>query len=156
MNSSRRWLIIFAVVISILVITTVSVVLLTKGNEVVLLPENTSQGIVQRYLIAIQEKNYQKAYNYLSFDPSQKTTTYDDWLRMVIGEPQISNQPEWKATLGKATQNGDNATVEVTIDTIHPGGPFEDPLRNQRIIFQLSKVDGKWLITSRTYIYWIY
>ncbi len=156
MNSSRRWLIIFAIVISSLVITTVSLVLFTKGNEVALLPEDTPQGIVQRYLIAVQEKNYQKAYNYLSFDPSQKIKTYDDWLRMVIGTPQISNQPTWKATLGKTTQNGDNATVEVIIDTFRPGGPFEDPLRSQQIIFQLSKIDGKWLITSPTYIYWIY
>ena len=156
MNSSRRWLIIFAIVISILVVATVSLVLLTKGNEVTLLPEDTPQGIVQRYLIAVQEKNYQKAYNYLSFDPSQKIKAYDDWLRMVIGEPLISNQPTWKATLGKTTQNGDNATVEVIIDTFRPGGPFEDPLRSQQIIFQLSKIDGKWLITSPTYIYWIY
>jgi hypothetical protein len=156
MNSSRRWLFIFAIVISILVIATISLVLLTKGNEVTLLPEDTPQGIVQRYLIAVQEKNYQEAYNYLSFDPSEKTQTYDDWLRMVIGAPQISNQPVWKATLGKTTQNGDNATVEVIIDTFRPGGLFEDPLHSQQIIFQLSKIDGKWLITSPTYIYWIY
>ena len=156
MNSSRRWLIIFAIVISILVIATVSLVLLAKGNEVTLLPENTPQGTVQRYLIAVQEKNYQKAYSYLSFDPSQKVQTYDDWLRMVTGEPQISNQPTWKATLGKTTQNGDNATVEVAIDTFRPGGPFEDSLRSQQIIFHLSKIDGTWLITSPTYIYWIY
>jgi hypothetical protein len=155
-NSSRRWLIIFAIVISILVITTVSLVLLTKGNEITLLPENTPQGTVQRYLIAVQEENYQKAYDYLSLDPSQKITTYNDWLRMVIGRPQISNQSTWKATLGKTTQNGDIATVEVTVDTIRPEGPFEDSLRSQQIVFQLSKIGGKWRITSPTYIYWIY
>ena len=123
MNSSRRWLIIFAIVISILVIATVSLVLLTKGNEVALLSEDTPQGIVQRYLIAVQEKNYQKAYNYLSFDPSQKIKTYDDSFRTVIGEPQISNQPVRKATLDKTTQNG-SFTVEVTIDTFRPGWTF--------------------------------
>jgi hypothetical protein len=138
------------------VIATVSLVLLTKGDEVELLQEDTPQGIVQRYLIAIQEKNYQKAYNYLSFDPLQKISTYDDWLRMVIGELQISNQSTWKATLGKITQNVDNATVEVTIDTFRPRAPFEDPLHSQQIIFQLSKINGKWVITSPTYIYWFY
>ncbi len=73
-----------------------------------------------------------------------------------MGEPRISDQTAWKATLGKATQNGDYATVEVTVDTLRPGGPFENPVRSQQIIFQLSKIDGKWLITSPTYIYWIY
>lgn len=154
MSSSRRWLIVFAIVISALVIATVSLVLLTQGNEVALLPEDVPQGIVQRYLMAVQERNYQKAYDYLSFDPSQEFTTYNDWLRMVM--PYISNQPAWKATLSKTTQNGDYATVEVTIDTVRPGGPFGSPLRSQQIIFQLSKIDGKWLITSPTYIYWTY
>ena len=156
MSSSRRWLIIFATVIGILVIATVSLVLLTKESEVVTLPEDSPQGVVQRYLIAIQENDYQNAYNYLSFDPSQEIKSYDDWLRMMIGRPQISNQTAWKATLGEITQNGDSATVEVAIDTFRPGGSFVDPLYSQQIFFQLSKIDGKWLITSPTYIYWIY
>lgn len=156
MSSSRRWLIIFATVIGILVIATVSLVLLTKENEVVTLPEDSPQGAVQRYLIAIQENDYQNAYNYLSFDPSQKITTYNDWIRMEIGSRQISDQTAWKATLGKITQNGGSATVGVVIDTFRPGGPFADSLYSQQILFQLSKIDGKWLITSPTYIYWIY
>jgi hypothetical protein len=104
----------------------------------------------------VQEKNYQKAYNYLSISPPQRTTTYNDWLRMEIGEPRMSDQSTWKATLGKTTQNDDNATVEVTVDSFHPEGLFGDTLRSQQIIFQLTKVDGNWLITSPTYIYWIY
>ena len=154
--NSRRWLIVFAVIIGILAIITVSLVLSTKGNQVALLPEDTPQGIVQRYLIAIQEQNYREAYGYLSFDPSQKITTYDYWLRMVGGIPQMPYQATWKATLGKTTQNGDGANVEVSIDTFCPGGPFVDPVRSQLIIFQLAKIGGKWLITSPTYIYWIY
>ena len=155
MNSSRRWLFIFATIIGILVITSVSLVLFTKGREVTLLPDDTPAGTVQRYLIAIQEKDYQKAYSYLSFDPSQKITTYDDWLRM-IGGSQTFDQSTWKASLGKATQNDNSANVEVTIDTFRPGGPFQDPVHSQKILFRLSKNDSKWVITSPTYIYWIY
>jgi hypothetical protein len=155
MSSSRRWLIIFTIIISVLVITTVSLAVFTNGKEVALLPEDTPQGIVQRYLIAVQEKNYQTAYSYLSFDPLQKIETYDDWLRIVTGV-QTSNQSEWKAALNKVIQNGDNATVEVAIDTIRPGEPFGDLTSSQQIIFQLIKIDSMWLITSPTYIYWIY
>jgi hypothetical protein len=155
MNSSRRWLIIFAVAIGILAISAVSLVLLTGGNEVVLLPVDSPQGTVQRYLIALQEKNYQKAFDYLSFEPSQRIQTYDDWLRMT-GEPYVSSTTEWKALLGKTIQDNDSASVEVAIDTFHPGGPFQDPVRSQQITFQLSKIDGEWLIISPTYVYWIY
>ena len=154
--NSRRWLIAFASIIGILAIATVSLVLLTRDNEVALLPEGTPQGTVQRYLIAIQEQNYREAYSYLSFDPSEKITTYDDWLRMVGGIPQMPYSVTWKATLGKMTQNVDVASVEVAIDTFRPEGPFIDPVRTQLIIFQLAKISGQWLITSPTYIYWIY
>lgn len=155
MNSSRRWLIIFAIVIVALVIATVSLVLLTKENEVALLPEDTPQGVVQRYLIAVQERNYQEAFNYLSFDPSEKIKSFDDWVRMT-GEPRISDAPPWKATLGQITRNGDNATVQIIIETLRPGGPFENPVRSWQISFQLKRIDGQWIIISPTNIYWIY
>ena len=151
--NSRRWLIIFGIIIGALAIATISLVLLTKNNQVALLPEDTPQGTVQRYLVAVQQQDYRTAYNYLSFDPSQKITTYDDWLRQM---PQMQYQSTWKATLGQTTQTGDSATVQVNIDTFRPDGPFVSPARSQLLIFQLARIGGKWLITSPTYIYWIY
>jgi len=155
MNSSRRWLIIFAIVIVALVLATVLLVLLTKGNDTVLLPEDTPQGVVQRYLIAVQDRNYWEAFNYLSFDPSEKIKSYDDWVRMT-GVPRISDGQTWKATLGETIQNGDSATVQIIIETLRPGGPFDNPVRSRQISFQLKRIDGQWLITSPTHIYWIY
>lgn len=154
MNSSRRWLIIFAVVISALVVATVSIVLLTKGNEVTLLPENTPQGTVQRYLIAIQDGDYQQAYTYLHIEQYGKDLTYNDWLNSM--PVYQSTQSAWKATLGKVTQKGDNATVEVTIDTFYPVGAFSGSPSSQQITFQLIKIINSWFITSPTYVFWIY
>lgn len=151
MDSSRRWLIIFAIVIGVLVIATVSLVLFAKENQVTLLPENTPQGTVQRFLIAVQDKDYLKAYNYLSLDQTGKIITYNDWIMRVSYV-----QSTWKATLGKVTENGDNATVEVTIDIISPGGPFENSTYSQQLTFQLIKENGLWFIVSPTYLYWIY
>lgn len=155
MSSSRRWLVIFSAAIGILVLVTVALVLINRGGEVPLQPENTPQGTVQRYLLAIKDKDYRTAYNYLSDVQSGKPLTYDDWVRSVPFNP-ASNQTVWKASLGKTTVTSQEATVEIFVDVFRPGGPFEDPLRTQNIVFQLSKVDGKWLITSPNYIYWIY
>ena len=155
MNSSRRWLFIFAIVIGVLVIATISLVLFTKGNNVTLLAEDSPQGTVQRYLIAIQEKDYQKAFSYLSFSPADKITTFNDWI-LSIGMPQTSNQSTWKATLGTITQNGDSANVEVIIDTLRSGGLFGDSQFSQQINFLLMKTNNAWFISSPTYIYWIY
>ena len=154
MNSSRRWLFIFAIVIGVLVIATVSLVLFTKGNKVTLLPEDSPQGTVQRYLMAIQEKDYQKAFGYLSFSPTDKITSFSDWLMMV--GPQSSSQSVWRATLGTVTENENNATVEINIDTLRSGGLFGDSQFSQQINFLLIKKGNSWFITSPTYIYWIY
>jgi hypothetical protein len=154
MGSSRRWLLIFAIIIGVFVISTVTLVLFSEGNKITLLPEDSPQGTVQRYLIAIQEKDYQKAFSYLSFSPADKITTYNDWLMMV--GPQASTQAVWKATLGKITLNGNNAQVEVTIDTARPGGLFGNSQTSQLIIFQLAKTANSWGITSPTYVSWIY
>jgi hypothetical protein len=155
MNSSRRWLFVFAIVIVVLILATVLVVLLTNGNEVDLLPEDSPQGVVQRYLIALQDRDYQTAFDYLSFDSSENIKSYDDWVGMR-GIPGISDGPTWKATLGETIQNGNNATVQVIIDTIRPGGPFDNPARSREVSFQLKRIDGQWLITSPNYIWWIY
>lgn len=155
MKSSSRWLIIAAILIVVLVLAAVSLALLTKDNQVTLLPDDTPQGTVQRYLVALQEKQYQTAYNHLMFSPSEKIQTYNDWLGMVSGGPQ-SNQAAWKAQLITTTQNGYDATVEVLIDTLSSSGPFGSSKRSQQIIFQLRHLGDKWLIISPTYVYWIY
>ena len=51
--NSRRWLVVFTIIIGILAITSISLVLVTKGNQVALLSEDSPQGIVQRYLLSL-------------------------------------------------------------------------------------------------------
>jgi hypothetical protein len=151
MNSSRRWLIIFAAIIGVLVVAAISLVLFTKDNEADLLPENTPQGIVQRFLIAVQDKDYLKAYNYLSIDSDGKFITYDEWVMQIY-----HYQSAWKATLGQVTENGDSATVEVTIESFNQGAPFGNSVYSRQVIFQLIYKDGSWLIVSPNYLYWLY
>ena len=155
MNSSRRWLIIFGIVIAVLVVVTTVLVLSTGGSKVALLPEDTPQGIVQRYLLAVQNKDFQQAYGYLSFDQSGQFTTYTEWIQMMP-VPQASNQSAWRATLGNTALNGNNATVDVIIDVFHPGGLFGGSQFSQNMTYVLTKTADKWLITSPTYLYWIY
>ncbi len=153
MNSSRRWLIVFGAVIGILIIATVSLVLTTGERQVTLLPEDTPQGTVQRYLSAVHDRDFAQAYTYLSFSPAEKIQSYSDWLRM---QPQGASQATWKAALVRTTQSGENATVEIAIDILRPGGPLGSFEHYQQIVFQLSKTGDKWLITSPTYVFWIY
>jgi hypothetical protein len=153
MNSSSKWLIIFAGIIGTLALIAVVLVLVTGGKNVTLLAADTPQGTVQQYLIALEEGDYQRSYNYLS--PNLPgTMSYDDWLSQNTNRP--AGQTGWRATLGKTVQNGNYATVEVMIETSYPGGMMSSSQSNLPVTFDLSETGNSWLITSPTYIYWIY
>lgn len=140
---------------AILLVVTVALVMVT-GNNVTQLPENTPDGVVQRFLQAIQDGDYPKAYSYTKVVENGKELTYQDWLSSV-GRPPISVPgTSWRATLGETKITGDTATVEVIIDTFRQQGPFENPVYSQTEYFNLTKIDGTWYITTRPYIYWIY
>lgn len=155
MKASRNLFIGFGVAIGVLVLIAVALALFTRGTAVTLKPENTPEGTVQRFLLALQEKDYPGAYNYLKVEEAGRGLTYGEWLQSVP-QPPFSSQTAWKATLSKTSVTGTSATVEVAVDTFRPGGPFEDPVRTQTVIFALTKIGDTWFISNRPPIYWLY
>jgi len=153
MNSSNKWLIIFAGIIGALAVIAVVLVLFTQGKNVVLLPADTPQGTVQRYLIALEYSDYQLAYTYLSPNMPEMTP-YNEWLTQNQNRPVVQN--DWGATLGKTVQNGSYATVAVMIETSYPGGMMSSSQSGIPVTFELTETGISWLITSPTYIFWIY
>lgn len=154
MKSSSRFLLGFGIALVILVAITTTMVLLNR-DDVSMLPVNTPEGTVQQFLLAIQEQDYQKAYSYLQIVEKGVKLTYDEWLQSVPPRSQTTSV-SWKATLGKTTISGDSATVEVLIDFLQPGSPFESPVRTITDYYQLKMVNGSWFITARPNIYWLY
>ena len=89
MRASGRWLLIFGVAIGVL--TVVSIVLgLTLGGELTasLLPEDTPEGTVQRYILAIGAEDYEEAYGYLSPAALAEETYWDTYEEIVNGRVQ--------------------------------------------------------------------
>ncbi|MFA6772004.1 MAG: hypothetical protein WCS74_05090 [Dehalococcoidales bacterium] len=156
MDASRRTLIIFGTILGLLVIAVTALVFLTNIDDIDLMAEDSPEGTVQRYLIAIHENRYQDAFSFLKFSPEEEIDSYQDWLNRSVGWPDPNVGRTWKATLGTAEVNTDKAVVGVIIDTFRPGGLFEDPINRQDILFSLQKDAGKWFITSPVHIYWIY
>jgi hypothetical protein len=154
MKSSNRFLLGFGIAITILVVITITLVL-TDSGIAPLLPENTPEGTVQRFLLAVQDHDLQKAYTYLDVVESGKRLTYEDWVQSISPRYQTMSTA-WKATFGKTTVNNNTATVEVMIDVFEPSGPFDNPIRTQTDFYQLKLVGGKWLITTRPWLYWFY
>jgi hypothetical protein len=142
----------FGVAIGVLVIVAVVLVLTLPDEDAPLLPEDTPEGIVQRYLLACEDEEYLKAYSYLSAS-AQAERTYERWTRPIVSGEE---RPGWKATLGKSEVSGNEATVTVVVDIFRPRRPFEDPVCTTHVTFLLKKEGDSWRITAPNNLYWIY
>jgi hypothetical protein len=151
-KKSSRWLLIFGVTIGVLVIAAVVLVLTMTPKNTSLLPENTPEGTVQRYFLALQDEDYTKAYSYL-FPPPTEKYPYEEWRSPFTSSGE---KPEWKVTLGKSVVNDSQATVDVVVDIFRPGGPFENPVRTNQITFFLIEEGTSWKITSPLDVWWLF
>jgi len=158
-KSSSRVLIIFGLVLVLLVVVTVVLVLVLGQRNIPLLPENTPEGAIQRYLQAVHDRDYQTAYGYLTIYPpssglpgGSNLPDYDFWLRSA----ENANTFSWRVILGNSRITGNNATVDVTVEVFSFRGPFSDPVRKINMSFSLIRRDALWLITSPLDMWWIY
>jgi len=122
-----------------------------RGDEP-LLPEDTPEGTVQRFLLAVRDGDYLAAESYLS-------PTIDDKIAYDLRRDRLAGPDEgagWKATLGKSVVRDDEATVDVMVDVFRPRGPFENSVSTYRITFFLKKEGTSWRITSPVNLRWLY
>ena len=152
MKSSNRLLIIFGSAIGVLVIVAIILVLAMPVHQPALLPEDTPEGTLQRYFIALQNEDYAKAYSFIT-QPEDPKMTYDMW-RGQYNRP--TEQNAWKVTIGKAIIIGNDATVDVVIEVFRQQGPFSDPININRMSFSLRKAGAGWTIISPFDLWWLY
>jgi hypothetical protein len=110
--------------------------------------EDTPEGVVRNYLLALQKGDYHRAYAYLQ----------DDENKPEFNEFQQSNlqvQEEISRTavqLGEVEITGDQARVDLTI--IHTNnGPFNRSW-DQAGTALLTRQKGEWRIVNMPYPYW--
>lgn len=157
MKSSSRLLLASGVTIGVLVIAAIVLVftLAGKGGGL-LLPEDTPEGTVQRYFLALEAEDYQKAYSYLSPSAIAEQKYYNSYEKWSQAFSQRRQTDAWKATLEKSTVTGNEATVDVIVDVFTPSGPFDDPVHSRRYTFRLKKEGTFWSITAPVYPLYLY
>ena len=156
MKSSNRLLIIFGSAIGALVLVAIILVFAMPASQPTLLPEDTPEGTVQRYFIALQNEDYAKAYSFITSPEDPKMgykMTYDMW-RGQYNRPAEKNA--WKVTIGKARIIGNEANVDVVIDVFRPQGPLSDPINTNNLSFSLRKAGAGWTIISPFDLWWLY
>ena len=134
-----------------LLIVAALAVFFTRQNQPTYVAENTPDGVVHNYVLAILQKDYQKAYGYLA-DLDHKPTFSQFRQAFAVGQLNPANNG---IKVGKATVTGEDATVEVSM-VYTPGDPFSSGYNNVGTA-QLVMQNGTWKISAMpTYNLWDY
>ncbi len=134
-----------------LLIVAALVVYFTRQNQATYVADNTPDGVVHNYVLAILNKDYQKAYGYLA-DLDHKPTFNEFRQAFAVGRLDPANNG---IKVGKASVTGNDATVEVSMVNT-PSDPFSSGYNNVGTA-QLVRQNAGWRIsTMPTYNLWDY
>ena len=152
MKPSSRVLAVLGLILGILVILALVLAVVLSGlRQPDLLAENTPEGIVQRFFIAIDDGDYLKAYSYI-LPPRADENFYEMWK----GPFSTSGErPAFRVSLGQTTRDALSASVEVIVETFRPGSPFGSNINTNRLVFMLKQENGNWRITSPVDVWWL-
>lgn len=136
--------------IGVLVIVAL-VVFFTRQDTQSYLPDDTPEGVVHNYVLAVINRDYEKAYGYLA-DLKDKPT-YEEFRRPFLNG--YVNPANTAVDVGEAEISGDEASVEVA-QIYNTGDLFSSGSRDvQRAI--LLNESGAWRISSMpAYNFWDY
>jgi len=126
-------------------------VFFTRKDSQTYIPEDVPEGVVHNYVLAVLNKDYEKAYGYLA-DLEHKPT-YSDFRRAFLnGEVNPDNQA---VDIGESTITGSEAVVELAL-IYNSSDPFSTGYRNVQTA-SLVNQNGEWKLTLMPqYNFWGY
>lgn len=138
--------------IGALIIVGLAALFLLGGRSETVLPEDTPEGVVQRFVSALDKRDAETAYKYLS-EGSKARWSYAEFQSAVIAGPQrfpprSLGETSSRTILSKSTVRGDTAEVIVTISTVAGGGPFSYSEYTREEAIVLKREGGQWKIES--------
>lgn len=134
--------------IAVLVVLALAV-FFTRSDTQTYVSEDAPEGVVHNYVVAVLNKDYEKAYGYLA-DLEHKPT-YEQFRDAFL--KGIVNPDNAAVDIGTSEINSNTATVEVVL-VYNPSDPFSTGYRDvQRAI--LVKQGGTWKLSSMPgYYFW--
>jgi hypothetical protein len=115
--------------------------------------DSTPAGVVNNYLLALQRRDYTRAYTYLVDVPNKPSSIQFQQPFLQYQATELANTPVEVGAMiiDDATQS---AVVQITL--VRGGRGFlEDPYRDAQTVL-LVKQAGAWKIASFPYPYWSY
>jgi hypothetical protein len=126
--------------IGLLVIVALTVFFTRKDSQTYI-TEDTPESVVHNYVVAVLNRDYEKAYGYLA-DLEHKPT-YEEFRRSFLnGEVNPESQA---IDIGEGNIAGDTATVNLVL-IYNPSDPFSTGYRNSQSA-ALIKQNSAWKLT---------
>lgn len=144
-----RFLLGILIGIAVLVLAALLIFFL-RPNTLTYGPEDTPEGVTRNFIVAIYNKDYEKAYAYLAEDeykPSLEKFTEPFLLNYI--SPADSGIEILDANI-----SGPKASVQVSIIN-NTSDPFASPYRNSDQVSLLQQ-SGQWKIRQLPYPFWYY
>jgi hypothetical protein len=122
-----------------------------RQRQVDYVPDDTPQGVVQDYALALYKKDYPRAYSYLAEGQSKPDLAH---FQQIFLTNQNTELDRVGLQVGDANVTGIYAGVPIIL--IHTGGgPFQGSFRDTQTASLKQQANG-WKITSMPYPFWDY
>lgn len=143
-----RFLMAILLFIGLLVVAAL-VLFFVRQDTQVFVADDTPEGVIRNYTLALQKQDFQRAYSYLA-DKDNKPT-YDAFRRAFLTN-QLDISSIALQVVNTAYINNTEATVSVSV--LHAGnGPFSESWNSTDIV-SLVKQAGTWKLNTMPYPFW--
>ena len=142
-----RFLIVIIIVVALLVVVSL-VVFFVQNSEISYIADDTPDGVVHNYILALQQGDFGKAYGYLA--NKEDKPSYDRFQQDIV-----ANQTGMRDTgiqINDVNILKDTAQVELTVIE-NGGGPVLSEYRHTETAL-LVEEDGDWKLLQMPYFYW--
>jgi hypothetical protein len=136
--------------IAVLVIVALTVFFSRKDGNLTYVADDTPEGVVQNYVVALHKRDFEKAYGYLA-DIQNKPTQeqfHQSFLNHSVDPANAGVE------MGKAEIVGESASVSLNV-IYGQSDPFSSGYRNADYA-QLVRQNGVWKIKQMPYSFWAY
>jgi hypothetical protein len=146
-----KFLIGILVGIVLLVVVAVVVVLFRAPGAEAYLAENSPRAVVHNYYLALQRKDYERAYGYLADDLTNKPSLE----QFILVVDNYGGNSESALKIGEIREGETHTQVDITITTYNVGNIF-DSSRYSAPDTALLRQDaaGQWHLVQFPYPYW--
>lgn len=136
--------------IGALILLALALFFLRKDSQREYMTDSTPEGVTHNYVLAVLNKDYQKAYGYLA--DLENKPTYEQFRQSFFNG--MVNPSDAGVEIGAAEISGDEAVVTLSV-YYSANSPFESRYASQDRAL-LVKQDGAWKLSAMPYNFWFY